>query len=58
MDKIRVIEIKKDIFATNEINADALRTDLKTKNVYLINLMSSTNRLQEQKLFLKTCPKN
>lgn len=41
MEKVRVIEIKKDIFEANEINADALRKDLKEKGVYLLNLMSS-----------------
>ena len=41
MDEIRVIEIKKSIFADNDKDADALRQELKTKGVYLLNLMSA-----------------
>ncbi len=41
MDQVKVIEIKKSIFADNEKDADALRKELKTKGVYLLNLMSS-----------------
>ena len=41
MDEIRVIEIKKSIFADNDKNADALRQELKQKGVYLLNLMSA-----------------
>ena len=41
MDEVKVIEIKKSIFADNEKDADALRKELKTKGVYLLNLMSS-----------------
>ena len=40
-DSVRVIEIKKSVFAKNEINADALRKKLKEKGVYLLNVMSS-----------------
>ena len=39
--KVRVIEIKKSVFADNNKDADALRADLKGKGVYLLNLMSS-----------------
>lgn len=39
--KVRVIEIKKSVFADNDKDADALRTELKGKGVYLLNLMSS-----------------
>lgn len=41
MDAVRVIEIKKSIFADNDRDADALRGELKSKGVYLLNLMSS-----------------
>ena len=39
--KVRIIEIKKSIFADNNKDADALRAELKGKGVYLLNLMSS-----------------
>ena len=41
MDEIRVIEIKKSVFADNEKDADALRAELKQKGVFLLNLMSA-----------------
>jgi hydrogenase nickel incorporation protein HypB len=41
MDEVKVIEIKKSIFADNEQDADALRKELKQKGVFLLNLMSS-----------------
>lgn len=41
MDDVKVIEIKKSIFEDNEKDADALRSELKRKGVYLLNLMSS-----------------
>ena len=41
MDEVKVIEIKKSIFADNEKDADDLRKELKRKGVYLLNLMSS-----------------
>ncbi len=41
MDEVRVIEIKKSIFAENDKDADDLRKELKTRGVYLLNLMSS-----------------
>ena len=41
MDKVKVIEIKKSVFAENEKDADALRLELKEKGVYLLNLMSA-----------------
>ena len=41
MDKVKVIEIKKSVFAENDADAGALRTELKSKGVYLLNLMSS-----------------
>ena len=40
-DGVKVIEIKKSIFEDNEKDADALRAELKSKGVYLLNLMSS-----------------
>lgn len=39
--KVRIIEIKKSVFANNNKDADALRAELKGKGVYLLNLMSS-----------------
>ena len=41
MDEVKVIEIKKSIFAANDEDAEALRKELKQKGVYLLNLMSS-----------------
>ncbi|MBQ9463290.1 MAG: hydrogenase nickel incorporation protein HypB [Bacteroidales bacterium] len=41
MDGVRVIEIKKSIFADNNEDADALRSELKRRGTYLLNLMSS-----------------
>ena len=41
MDEVKIIEIKKSVFADNEKDADALRQELKAKGVYLLNLMSS-----------------
>jgi len=41
MDEVKIIEIKKSVFAENEKDADALRSELKRKGVYLLNLMSS-----------------
>lgn len=41
MDEVKVIEIKKSIFAENEKYADVLRKELKDRGVYLLNLMSS-----------------
>lgn len=41
MDEVKVIEIKKSVFADNEIDANKLRSELKEKGVFLLNLMSS-----------------
>ncbi|MBR0501556.1 MAG: hydrogenase nickel incorporation protein HypB [Bacteroidales bacterium] len=41
MDEVKVIEIKKSVFADNDIDAGNLRKELKEKGVYLLNLMSS-----------------
>ena len=41
MEKVKVIEIKKSVFAENDKDADALRSELKGWGVYLLNLMSS-----------------
>ena len=41
MEGIKVIEIKKSVFADNEKDADALRSELKQNGVYLLNVMSS-----------------
>lgn len=41
MDSVKVIEIKKSVFADNDEDAGKLRKELKDKGVYLLNLMSS-----------------
>ena len=41
MDPVRVIEIKKSVFADNDEDAGKLRKELKDRGVYLLNLMSS-----------------
>ena len=41
MDEIKIIEIKKSVFAQNDEDAAALRRELKHKGVFLLNLMSS-----------------
>ena len=41
MDEVRIIEIKKSVFADNEKDADALRHELKDRGVFLLNLMSA-----------------
>ena len=41
MDDVKIIEIKKSVFADNDEDAAKLRKELKGKGVYLLNLMSS-----------------
>ena len=41
MDKVRVIEIKQSVFKNNDEQAEKLRGELKSKGVFLLNLMSS-----------------
>ncbi len=41
MDPVKVIEIKKSVFADNDEDAARLRKELKDNGVYLLNLMSS-----------------
>ena len=41
MDSVKIIEIKKSVFEDNNLDADALRKELKLKGVFLLNLMSS-----------------
>ena len=41
MDEVKIIEIKKSVFADNDRDADALRRELKERGIYLLNLMSS-----------------
>lgn len=41
MDPVRVIEIKKSVFADNDEDSALLRKELKERGVYLLNLMSS-----------------
>ena len=41
MEPVKIIEIKKSVFEDNDKAAAALRSELKQKGVYLLNLMSS-----------------
>lgn len=41
MDNVKIIEIKKSVFADNDIEANELRNELQGKGVFLLNLMSS-----------------
>lgn len=41
MDKVRIIEVKQSVFASNDERADLLRKELKEKGIFLLNLMSS-----------------
>lgn len=41
MDEVKIIEIKKSVFAANDQDADELRKELQKKGVFLLNLMSS-----------------
>ena len=41
MDTVRVIDIKKSVYEDNDKEADQLRSELKEKGTFLLNLMSS-----------------
>ena len=41
MEKVRVIEVKRSVFENNDKDAALLRSELKSKGVFLLNLMSS-----------------
>lgn len=41
MEEVKIIEIKKSIFEDNDRDAANLRSELKSKGVYLLNLMSA-----------------
>ena len=41
MEELRVIEIKQSIYESNEVEAEKLRNEMKEKEVFLLNLMSS-----------------
>ena len=41
MDKIRVIEVKRGVLDANDAAADELRTELRQRGTFLVNLMSS-----------------
>lgn len=41
MDAVKVIEIKKSVYESNDREADKLREELKSKGIFLLNLMSS-----------------
>ena len=40
MGEFRVLEIKQSVFADNDRRADEVRSELKKKKVFLLNLMS------------------
>ncbi len=40
-EKFKVLEIKKNVFESNDQQADLLRTELKSQKTFLLNLMSS-----------------
>ncbi len=41
MEEVKVIELKKSIFEANDREADALRSELKSRGIFLLNLMSA-----------------
>jgi hydrogenase nickel incorporation protein HypB len=41
VDKVKVIEIKKSVYESNDREADMLRQELKSRGIFLLNLMSS-----------------
>ena len=41
METVRILEVKQSVFANNDAQADKLRQELKEKDIYLLNLMSS-----------------
>ena len=50
MKDVRVIEVKKSVFESNDERAALLRKDLKDKGVFLLNLMSSPGASLSRKL--------
>ena len=40
MEKYKVIEVKRSIFADNDADAERLRGELKEKGTFLLNLMA------------------
>ena len=41
LETVRILEVKQSVFANNDAQADKLRQELKEKDIYLLNLMSS-----------------
>jgi hydrogenase nickel incorporation protein HypB len=41
MEEVRIIEVKESVFEDNNLDAEALRTQLKAEKTFLLNLMSS-----------------
>ena len=41
MDKVEIIDVKDNVLSKNEVEAEKVRTLLKEKKVFQINLMSS-----------------
>lgn len=50
MKDVRVIEVKKSVFESNDERAKLLRDDLKKEGVFLLNLMSSPGSGRQQHL--------
>ncbi len=51
MDKVKIIEVKQRVFASNDERAELLRKELKARGILLLNLMSSPG---SEKTYLKT----
>ena len=41
MDAVKIIEVKQSVFANNDQRAQLLRSELKRRGIFLLNLMSS-----------------
>ena len=41
LEQVRILEVKQSVFANNDLQAQMLRSELKEKGIYLLNLMSS-----------------
>ena len=50
MDEVRIIEIKKSIFDDNDKDANRKREEIKTKDIYLLNIISSPDSDKTKKI--------
>ncbi len=55
MDDIRVIEVKRSVYESNDREADKLRGELKEKGIFLLNLMSSPGSVLTAEVRIPTC---